>query len=96
MKSKLHSTRGLKALVALLVFLAGAFFMPATAQDSTAAEAASAAVAEVAQVAEVAAAPAEESAPIDPVVVGLNTLWVHWEPCWYSSCSQVSHLLRQV
>lgn len=76
MKSKLYSTRGLKSLVALLIFLAGAFIMPAAAQDSTAAEAASAAVAEVAQVAEVAAAPAEESAPIDPVVVGLNTLWV--------------------
>lgn len=78
MKSKIHSTRGLKFLVALLIFLAGAFIMPATAQDSATAEVASAAVETLssAVVEATVAAPSEEASSVDPVVVGLNTLWV--------------------
>lgn len=81
MKSRIHSTRGLKFLVALLIFLAGAFIMPATAQDSIATEAASAVAEATSEAVEAVAeatvaAPAEESSPVDPVAVGLNTLWV--------------------
>ena len=78
MKSKIRSTRGLKFLVALLIFLAGAFIMPATAQDSATAEVASAAVETVspAVVEATVAAPSEEASSVDPVAVGLNTLWV--------------------
>ena len=63
MKSKIRSTRGLKFLVALLIFLAGAFIMPATAQDSATAEVASAAVETVspAVVEATVAAPSEAS-----------------------------------
>ena len=52
--------------------------MPATAQDSATAEVASAAVETVspAVVEATVAAPSEEASSVDPVVVGLNTLWV--------------------
>ena len=55
--------------------------MPATAQDSIATEAASAVAEATSEAVEAVAeatvaAPAEESSPVDPVAVGLNTLWV--------------------